>query len=87
MVKDASGLYTDSIRPLYPTSMEGDSPLPAELLSLMASCLLVCPACRHPLAPAPVSLRCTGCGNEYPIVDGIPVLLTERASKTAPPAG
>jgi uncharacterized protein YbaR (Trm112 family) len=29
----------------------------------------------------PVSLRCTGCGNDYPVIDGIPILLTERATQ------
>ncbi len=41
---------------------------------------LVCPVCRKPLERVESSVRCTGCGRRYPVVDGIPVLLAERAS-------
>ena len=41
---------------------------------------LVCPVCRQSLALDTNSIRCTGCGRRYPIVDGIPVLLADRAS-------
>lgn len=44
--------------------------------------LIVCPACHGGLAPEAVSLRCTGCGRKYPIVDGIPVLIAEPAKTT-----
>ena len=40
---------------------------------------IVCPVCHGPLERQPESVRCTGCGRSYPIVDGIPVLLAERA--------
>jgi len=48
--------------------------------------LIVCPACKAnveaaPEAEAVVALRCTGCGNVYPIVDGIPILIVNRSSK------
>jgi len=48
--------------------------------------LIVCPQCRQRLAAVPdkqtaTSFRCVGCGNQYPVVDGIPVLLIERATK------
>jgi len=51
--------------------------------------LIVCPACRAmfetPSDPAAaVVLRCTGCGNTYPIVDGIPILIIDRASSKDP---
>jgi len=50
---------------------------------------IVCPRCKKslaavPSADAPVSLRCRGCGNHYAITDGIPILLTERATSPAP---
>lgn len=43
--------------------------------------ILVCPACREPLAvDEPASLlRCTGCGLAYPVRDGIPLLLEDEA--------
>jgi uncharacterized protein YbaR (Trm112 family) len=31
-------------------------------------------------------LRCRGCGLCYPIQDGIPVMLEERATRTSPPS-
>ena len=45
---------------------------------------LVCPVCHTPLAleaeSAPAAIRCTACQRRYPIVDGIPVLLSDRTS-------
>lgn len=45
--------------------------------------ILVCPVpeCRKPLTLAvdENSLQCTGCGRIYPVHDGIPVLLVEKA--------
>jgi uncharacterized protein len=45
--------------------------------------LLACPACRGDLRAsaetAPASLVCVACGRAYPIIDGIPVLIVERA--------
>jgi hypothetical protein len=46
--------------------------------------ILVCPVpeCRKPIAAAPGdenSLQCTGCGRLYPVIDGIPVMLVEKA--------
>jgi len=37
--------------------------------------LLACPVCRGKLAWAPEQARCESCGQAYPVVDGIPVLL------------
>jgi uncharacterized protein YbaR (Trm112 family) len=42
---------------------------------------LACPACLGGLALAGAGLRCDGCGRVYSIVDGIPVLIGERAVK------
>jgi uncharacterized protein YbaR (Trm112 family) len=52
---------------------------------------LACPACRGDLRAdsAPARLICSACGRAYPIVDGIPVLIVERAessSKSEKPA-
>ena len=48
----------------------------------------VCPVCLSPLllgrqAP-PAYIDCTACHRRYPIVDGLPVLIGERASMLAP---
>ncbi len=40
---------------------------------------LVCPVCRQPLQLQMNAVCCTNCTRQYPIVDGIPVLLAERA--------
>ncbi len=41
---------------------------------------LVCPVCHQPLALEAACVRCTACSRRYPIVDGIPILLPDRAS-------
>lgn len=54
--------------------------------------VLVCPRCQLRLrvargvAPSEV-LFCTGCGERYPVVDGIPVLLSAEARQTVDPTG
>jgi uncharacterized protein YbaR (Trm112 family) len=40
---------------------------------------IVCPACRQSLQFEGAWIRCEGCGKRYPVVDGIPVLLADRA--------
>jgi len=40
---------------------------------------IVCPVCHQPLQLEAAAIRCQGCGKRYPIVDGIPVLLADRA--------
>jgi uncharacterized protein len=40
---------------------------------------LACPACYGDLRPERARLVCAACGRGYPIVDGIPVLIVERA--------
>jgi uncharacterized protein YbaR (Trm112 family) len=39
----------------------------------------VCPVCHQSLQLEAAVIRCQGCGKRYPIVDGIPVLLADRA--------
>lgn len=43
--------------------------------------LIVCPACRGPLAIAEKdsAIACSSCGRAYSIQDGIPVLIPNRA--------
>ena len=53
-----------------PTSFAFDPPV-AELLA--------CPACLGSLGAEESRLVCTACGRSYPVVDGVPVLIAERA--------
>ena len=55
----------------------------AELLKILA-----CPACKKPVEPREVAdvpedqrhwLVCTACGRQYPVRDGIPIMLIEEA--------
>jgi uncharacterized protein YbaR (Trm112 family) len=48
---------------------------------------LACPVCLGGLCCAEAGLRCEGCGRVYPIVDGIPVLIGERAGTTGESRG
>ncbi|MGA7110785.1 MAG: Trm112 family protein [Terracidiphilus sp.] len=41
--------------------------------------LLACPACLSPLRIDESQAFCTGCDRVYPILDGIPILIPERA--------
>ncbi len=43
--------------------------------------LLVCPRCRGDLEDAPGQLVCGTCELAYPVVDGVPFLIPERARK------
>lgn len=45
--------------------------------------ILRCPACRAKVdyKDRRKVIVCTGCGLQYPVVDGIPVMLVEEASK------
>jgi uncharacterized protein YbaR (Trm112 family) len=63
----------------------------APLLSPNLLQILVCPVCHHGLDAGPNDsthawLHCTGCGRYYPVQDGIPVMLEQRAVLEAPPA-
>jgi uncharacterized protein YbaR (Trm112 family) len=41
--------------------------------------IMVCLVCRAPLADRGETLLCTGCGVQFPVRDGIPVMLPEAA--------
>ena len=41
---------------------------------------LVCPACLGALRVEEAFVLCVGCGRKYPVEDGIPVLIVERAT-------
>jgi uncharacterized protein YbaR (Trm112 family) len=47
---------------------------------------LACPVCHRSLELRADGILCTGCSRSYPIVDGLPVLLAERAIQKNPPA-
>lgn len=51
-------------------------PLKRELLEI-----LVCPVDKQPIKELPndSGLQCTSCGRVYPIQDGIPIMLRDRA--------
>jgi uncharacterized protein len=46
--------------------------------------LIVCPACHGRLMLVEGAVVCGECSRRYPVVDGIPVLLIERAEMTKP---
>jgi uncharacterized protein YbaR (Trm112 family) len=58
--------------------MPADSSYPFPLNPAMLG-QLACPACLGGLHLEEDRLVCAGCGRGYPIVDGIPVLIAERA--------
>ncbi len=45
--------------------------------------IIVCPGCGSALREKDGGLQCTECKNVYPVEDGIPVLLVDRAKKTS----
>jgi len=47
--------------------------------------LLACPACHGPLRATPSTLACEECGRLYPVLDGIPILLIDRATRPTQP--
>jgi uncharacterized protein len=44
---------------------------------------LACPACHSNLRLEDLHLICVACARRYPIIDGIPAFVTERAESTA----
>jgi len=48
--------------------------------------IMQCPSCTGKLAeqPDPPALVCSGCGLQYPVRDGIPVMLIEEATPGTP---
>ena len=42
--------------------------------------ILVCPGCKGPLERVDAALSCEGCAISYPIIDGIPVLISDDKS-------
>jgi uncharacterized protein len=51
----------------------------AKLLGEQTMALLACPVCFGALKAGVESIACTECKRVYPVVDGIPVLIAERA--------
>jgi uncharacterized protein YbaR (Trm112 family) len=58
--------------------MPADSSLPFTFDSSVVN-QLACPACLGDLRLEEIRLVCAACGRTYPVVDGIPVLIAERA--------
>jgi uncharacterized protein len=67
------------------SSQEKQSPTPALDPAVLAQ--LACPACLGSLQLAKARLLCTGCRRAYPIIDGIPVLIVERAESPMDESG
>lgn len=44
--------------------------------------ILACPVCKTHVEPAGEALRCPKCRLDYPIRDGIPVMLPDEATPT-----
>jgi uncharacterized protein YbaR (Trm112 family) len=58
--------------------MQAKSKQPFQFDAALAG-MLACPACHGDLRMEGERLVCEGCGRRYPVVDGIPVLIAERA--------
>jgi uncharacterized protein YbaR (Trm112 family) len=62
---------------------ENPSAAPAGSITTLISTILdqlACPACLGALQMATEALACTQCGRTYPILDGIPILIADRAN-------
>jgi uncharacterized protein YbaR (Trm112 family) len=57
-----------------------DSEMDPELSDQIWKRWLVCPVCKRGLEWRADTVACSGCGRVYPMEDGIPVLLRERAT-------
>jgi uncharacterized protein YbaR (Trm112 family) len=44
---------------------------------------LACPVCYQALHFDDAQVACSGCGRIYPVIDGIPVLIADRATQPA----
>ncbi|HWZ52128.1 MAG TPA: Trm112 family protein [Granulicella sp.] len=42
---------------------------------------LVCPVCHGELELTSPNIACVACGRHFPVVDGLPVLLADRATR------
>jgi hypothetical protein len=58
---------------------DGSKPLTAFDLSVVDQ--LACPACLGALRLEDAQLLCADCGRVYPVLDGIPVLIADRAER------
>jgi uncharacterized protein len=54
-------------------------PAPPAPLTVERLAFLVCPVCHGSLALGSESVDCSACGRRFPVVDGLPVLLADRA--------
>jgi hypothetical protein len=61
-------------------------PKPAQPMQFDAIFLseLACPACLGELRHVALHLVCAACARAYPVIDGIPVLIAERAAPVPP---
>jgi hypothetical protein len=66
--------------PAHPSSFDSASD-DRDALDPAVLAQLACPACYGELRLEGARLRCMACSRGYPIVDGIPVMLVERAER------
>jgi uncharacterized protein len=66
--------------PAHPSSFDRDTP-DSHKLDPAVLAQLACPACYGELRLEGARLRCMACCRGYPIVDGIPVMIVERAER------
>ena len=43
--------------------------------------VLACPTCHGPVVDKETEIVCTACGRQYPVKDGIPVMLPQDENK------
>jgi uncharacterized protein YbaR (Trm112 family) len=69
--------------PVHPSSFDSDTPdtSDADMLDPAILARLACSACYGGLRVEGARLRCMSCSRAYPVVDGIPVLIVERARR------
>lgn len=66
-----------SAKPASPTEIDASIEAESDLVRL------ACPACHGELRLEDSRLLCVSCRRAYPVVDGIPVLIVERAETIA----
>ena len=62
-----------------------DKPAHSVTFNVAALAQLACPACYGDLRIQNARLLCVSCGRAYPILNGIPVLIRDRAESVAAP--
>jgi hypothetical protein len=67
--------------PAHPSSIFDQDTPDSHKLDPALLAQLACPACYGELCLKGARLQCVACSRAYPIVDGVPVLIVERAER------